>query len=376
MSEQALPRIYLSPPHLGEKEALYLTETLAGNWIAPVGENLNLFEKQLKEYVGVGYAVALNTGTAALHLALKLAGVTAGDWVIAPTFTFVATVNPILYEKAIPIWVESEAQTWNISPIFLEEALSYCQKQGKMPKAIVLAQIYGNMAQMNQLKEIATYYQIPIIEDAAEALGSSYEGKKAGAWGDIAVVSFNGNKMITTSAGGMLLTNQAQWAEKALHWANQAKEPLPYYEHKEIGYNYRMSNVLAAIGRAQMEVLEERVQKRREIFRYYQTSLPNWQWVEEEKEGFYNRWLSCICLPKDIESKNLIIKLMNDFEKANIEVRRLWKPMHQQPIFRDKYLYFGDKFSEHLFERGLCLPSGTAMQLTDLERVMNILKKI
>ena len=367
-------RIYLSPPDLRGRELEKVQETILSNWIAPVGSQLTAFESMLSQYLHQAQIVALNSGTSALHLALKLLDVQQTDEVICPTFTFVATANPVLYEKATPVFVDSESQTWNICPVQLERAIQDRIKQHRKPKAIIVVHLYGQPAQLTKILAIAKKYQIPVIEDAAEALGSSYKGVKAGAWGDLGVLSFNGNKIITTSAGGALITKSKVYAEKALFWATQSKDAAPHYQHSEPGYNYRLSNLLAAIGVGQMEGLESKVAQRRSVFEYYVQHLPLdlVSFQPEFPDTFSNRWLSCIVLNKQKTSATPEqLRLALDAE--NIESRPLWKPLHLQPLFSG-CPYYGHLVAEDLFHRGLCLPSGTSLQPVDLERIVKVIK--
>lgn len=367
-------RIYLSPPHLAEKELEKVQEALANNWVAPTGPQLNAFENTLSQYLHQSHVVALNSGTSAIHLALKLLGVKQGDEVVCPTFTFVATINPVLYQRATPILVDSEPDTWNMCPEQLERAIQERIKVYQKPKAIIIVHLYGQPAQMTEILDIATRYGIPVIEDAAEALGSSYRGRKAGTLTNWGILSFNGNKIITTSAGGALITQNKADADKALFWATQSKEPTPYYQHLEVGYNYRLSNILASIGIGQMADLEAKVIRRRQIFDYYRKRLPagviNFQ--PELTDTFSNRWLSCI----QIDTTQTTVspeQLRLALEAENIESRRLWKPMHLQPLFQD-VVYYGEGIAEDLFETGLCLPSGSALQEKELDRIIQVIK--
>jgi dTDP-4-amino-4,6-dideoxygalactose transaminase len=366
------PKIYLSPPHLGSQEAFYIQQALEQNWVAPIGKNLDDFEKALCEFTLAHHCLALNSGTAALHLALRLLGVGKGDEVLCASFTFTATANPILYQSATPIFIDSEADTWNICPHLLEKALSDSEKKGKKPKAIIVVQLYGQMAKMSEIIALSNHYQVPIIEDAAEALGSQYEGQAAGTLGDLGILSFNGNKIITTSAGGALLTKTKEDREKALFWATQAKEDAPHYQHNELGYNYRLSNVLAGIGLGQMEVLSERIQQRRANFEYYRESLADksFTFLEEIKNTLSNRWLTCMLTPSYEIREKIRLALLAE----NIESRPLWKPLHLQPLY-EKYSFYNQGVSKDLFERGLCLPSGSALQQNDLDRIIKIIKK-
>lgn len=366
-------RILLSVPHLGTEEIKYVQDAFQTNWIAPVGENLRGFEQAVQQYTGANAALAVSSGTAAIHLALMLAGVQTGDEVLCSTFTFVATVNPVLYQNALPVLIDSEGDTWNICPVQLEKAIRDRIQKGKKPKAILVVHLYGQMAKMQELLEVAEKYAIPVIEDAAEALGATYQRKKAGTLGTLGIYSFNGNKVITTSTGGMLVANDREFIEKARFLATQAKENAPHYQHSEMGFNYRMSNILAGIGIGQMQVLEERIQQRRANFEYYQQQLQGIEGIEflpEHPDTFSNRWLTCILLPSFSHRE----RLRKALERAYIESRPLWKPMHLQPLFTS-CPYYGEKIAEDLFERGLCLPSSSNLSVAELERVIAAIRK-
>lgn len=386
-------RIYLSPPHMGGDEYSFINLAFEKNWIAPLGENVDGFEKDLASYSGSGYAAAVTSGTAAIHLGLRLLGVGPGDEVICPTFTFVATVNPIRYLGASPVFVDSDPQTWNMDPELMEVAILDRIKKGTKPKAIIVVHLYGMPARMKEINEIAYRFGIPVLEDAAEALGSSINGWKCGAMGDLSVYSFNGNKIITTSGGGALLGDDEELIQKARFLATQARDSAPHYQHSELGYNYRMSNILAGIGRGQMKVLDERVKARRENHQYYFESLGStWLKVKEgsnkpnfdsssptgiyflrESDGYHsNRWLTTILVNSEetggITGKDLSLML----ERENIESRPLWKPMHQQPLYRS-FEYYGKGVSDWLFENGLCLPSGSNLKREEKERIVNLI---
>ncbi|MEO9891018.1 DegT/DnrJ/EryC1/StrS family aminotransferase [Aurantibacter sp.] len=367
-------KIWLSSPHMGDKEQIYVKEAFDTNWVAPLGPNVNLFEKSIENYINSGVNVAaLSTGTAAIHLALELLGVTDGDEVICQSFTFSASANPILYLGANPVFVDSEKDTWNISPTLLEEAILDRIANGKKPKAIVAVHLYGMPYNVSELKRISDKYEVPVVEDSAEALGSSVNDIKCGSFGDIGILSFNGNKIITTSGGGALVAKNKKYKEKAIFLATQARDDAPHYQHSNIGYNYRMSNVLAGIGRGQMEVLDERVAARRSNFEYYKTKLNHLDEIEflDEPEGYFsNRWLTCILTSSfEIREKIRLALLEED-----IESRPLWKPMHLQPIF-EKYPSYSDGTSSDLFERGLCLPSGSNLTENDLGRITDLIIK-
>jgi dTDP-4-amino-4,6-dideoxygalactose transaminase len=370
------PKIYLSSPHMGGNEIKYIQEAFDQNWIAPLGPNVDNFEKELCNYSGAKYSAALSSGTAALHLALILLNVKQGDEVICSSFTFSASANPIVYQGATPVFVDSEKDTWNIDPDVLEEAIKDRISKGKKPKAIIVVHLYGQPAKLKELIEISNRYQIPLIEDAAESLGSKYQGKMTGTFGVIGIYSFNGNKIITTSGGGALVSDNKDYVDRSRFLATQARDPAPHYQHSDIGYNYRMSNIVAGIGRGQLQVIEERVKKRRSIFEYYVktfSSISDIQFLPEYKDTYANRWLTTILLDKKSKVSREDIRLALDAD--NVESRPLWKPMHLQPIFKDAP-YYGGKVCEDLFERGLCLPSGSIMENQDLERVSNLVLKL
>ncbi len=344
------------------------------NWVAPLGPNVDNFEKSIAAYVNQDiHVAALSSGTAAIHLALQLLGVTHRDEVICQSFTFSASANPILYLGATPVFVDSEKDTWNISPELLEKAILDRMANGKKPKAIVAVHLYGMPYKIDHISKIAENYGIPIVEDSAEALGSTFGNRKCGSFGTIGILSFNGNKIITTSGGGALLTKSEDIKKKAVFLATQARDDAPHYQHSSVGYNYRMSNILAGIGRGQMEVLDDRVAARRKNFDFYKKHLSDLPEIEflNEPEGFFcNRWLTCVLTPSFAYRENLRLALQD----ANIESRPLWKPMHLQPIFA-KYPTYSDGTSENLFERGLCLPSGSNLSKDDLERIVELILK-
>lgn len=369
------PKIYLSSPHMGEKEFEFVKEAFDTNWISPVGPHIAAFESELATYNQIEHCAALSSGTAAIHLALIILGVEQGDEVICSTFTFSGTCNPIVYQKAIPVFVDSEAETWNLDPQLLEETiLDRIKKTSKKPKAIIAVHLYGMPAKMDQIMKVARRYDIPVIEDAAEALGSTLNGKKLGTFGDLGVFSFNGNKIITTSGGGALVSSNEGWIKQARFLATQARDPAPHYQHTQIGYNYRLSNVSAAIGRGQLMVLEDRIKARRKNFSHYQhelSSKPGVTFLKEPPNYFSNRWLTTMLLDP------LISKLNTDqlrllLESANIEARPLWKPMHLQPVFRG-YPSYTNGVSEMLFQQGICLPSGSNLTTSEITTVLGIL---
>lgn len=359
---------------MGGTEESYVKEAFDTNWVAPLGPNVISFEQALEGYVGQNvYVAALSSGTAAIHLALEILGVSKGDEVICQSFTFSASANPILYLGASPIFVDSETSTWNISPELLEKAILERISKGKKPKAIIAVHLYGMPYMIDEITKISEKYQIPVVEDSAEALGSEYKARACSSFGDIGILSFNGNKIITTSGGGALVTKSERNKKKAIFLATQARDEAPHYQHSKIGYNYRLSNVLAGIGRGQMEVLNDRVVARRANFEFYKSKLGHLSEIDflKEPKGYYsNRWLTCILTPSyDIREKIRIALLEED-----IESRPLWKPMHLQPIF-EKYPSFTNGVSEDFFLRGLCLPSGSNLTEDDLERIVAITLK-
>lgn len=368
-------KIYLSSPHMGGTEQDYIHDAFATNWIAPLGPNVEGFELALQSYLGPdNHVAALSSGTAAIHLALILLGVGRGDEVICQSMTFSASANPIAYLGAIPIFVDSEPTTWNISPEHLEAAIKDRIAKGKKPKAIIAVHLYGMPYQVDAVDEISKKYEIPVVEDSAEALGSSYKGKKCGTFGDISILSFNGNKIITTSGGGALVSKNAEYKNKAVFLATQARDEAPHYQHSQIGYNYRLSNICAGIGRGQMEVLDQHVALRRQINKFYRELFNKNNsyirvFIEPTKDYFSNHWLSCITLENSnskISSEGLRKALLAE----NIESRPLWKPMHLQPIFKDAP-YYGDETCESIFKNGLCLPSGSNLDEHAKERIGN-----
>ena len=367
------PKIWLSSPHMGGNETKYVQEAFDANWIAPLGPNVNGLEQDIESYLKQSTAVAaLSSGTAALHLGLLLLGVKAGDEVLCQSMTFSASANPIMYVGATPIFIDSEKDTWNLCPIALEEAIIDRIAKGKKPKAIIGVHLYGMPFKAAEIMAISQKYDIPVLEDSAEALGSTYKGQPCGTFGALAALSFNGNKIITTSGGGALVCTTPEQKEKAVFWATQSRDNAPHYQHSEVGYNYRMSNICAGIGRGQMEVLDLRVAQRRAVNTFYQEVFKDYKAVSVFKEPntdyFSNHWLSAIVLNSFEEREALRLAL----EKENIESRPLWKPMHLQPVF-ENYPYYGTKVSEALFEKGLCLPSGSNLTASDLERIQQVL---
>lgn len=369
------PKIWLSSPHIGEQEQAFVAEAFATNWIAPLGPHVNGFEADLAQRIGTRTAAALSSGTAAIHLALVLLDVGPGDVVLCQSMTFSASANPIKYLGATPVFIDSEPDTWNMDPAALEAAIHACTRQGRVPKAIIPVHLYGMPARMDAIVGIADQYGIPIVEDAAEALGSTMGEKACGAFGRMGVLSFNGNKIITTSGGGALVSDDEQLVQQARFLSTQARDNAPHYQHSHVGYNYRLSNVLAGIGRGQMLVLDERIAQRRANFERYRTYFAKWnaqgfdiQFQEEQLGMFSNRWLSCILVDPATNGGLNREHIRLALEADNIEARPLWKPMHLQPIFQDCAYYGGDT-SERLFDNGLCLPSGSNLTDADFERI-------
>jgi pyridoxal phosphate-dependent aminotransferase EpsN len=373
-------RIYLSPPHMSGKEQEYINEAFATNWIAPLGPNVNAFEQELAKYVGAEGAVALSAGTAAMHLGLRLLGVGAGDIVFCSSFTFIGSVNPILYLNAEPVFIDSEPESWNMSPVALQRAFNEAERIGRMPKAVVVVNLYGQSADMQPILKICNKYGVPVMEDAAESLGTSYNGKMSGTWGRFGAFSFNGNKIITTSGGGALVSDDLEALEKARFWATQARDPAPYYQHTEMGYNYRMSNILAGIGRAQLEVLNQRVETRRAIFKRYYEQLHDMEcigFMPEPSYGKANRWLTVMTLNPEVLSVTPD-QIIAALEAENIESRRVWKPMHLQPMFKDNpyYTHEDDKsVCDWYFYNGVCLPSGSSLSVEEQQRVVECVRR-
>ncbi len=364
-------KIWLSPPHMGGNELKYIQKAFDQNWIAPLGPNVDGFENDLQNYLGKGFVTALSSGTAAIHLSLVMLGIKKDDYVIAPSFTFSATINPIIYQGANPILIDSEAETWNMDPELLEKAIIESHAKNIFPKAIILVHLYGMPAKIDEIIKISRKYNIPIIEDAAEALGSEYKSQKLGTFGEFGILSFNGNKIITTSGGGALICKNKRDAEYAKFLSTQARDKAVHYQHSCIGYNYRMSNIIAGIGRGQMEVLKDRVSKRREINNYYRNILKEISGInfltEPTPDFFSNFWLTTITIEKEkcgLSCDDLRIEL----EKENIESRLSWKPMHLQPIFQNEAFY-SKNVSDKIFKNGLCLPSGSNLTINELDRI-------
>ncbi|MDT8346742.1 MAG: aminotransferase class I/II-fold pyridoxal phosphate-dependent enzyme [Flavobacteriaceae bacterium] len=377
--DQTKTRIYLSSPHMGGDEQYFIQQAFNSNWVAPLGPNVDEFERSLEEYLGEESQVAvLSSGTAALHLALVLCGVSAGDEVICQSFTFAASANPIVYCGAKPVFVDSETSTWNISPEYLEEAIVSGIKRNKKPKAIIAVHLYGNPYQVAAIQDIASKYQIPIIEDSAEALGSKWKNTACGTFGDFGILSFNGNKIITTSGGGALVTKSAALKTKAIFLASQARDAAAHYEHSQIGFNYRMSNVLAGIGRGQMLVLNQHVEHRRAMRSFYEQLFETVPYLSifnpDNADRFSNAWLST-ALISDNDKKIDREAIRLAMEQENIETRPLWKPLHLQPVFRE-CAYFGTNSCEALFNQGVCLPSGSNLSDADRERIRYSFAKI
>ena len=375
-------KIWLSSPHIGTNELQYVNEAFTTNWIAPLGPHVNAFEKGLQDQTQTKHAAALSSGTSALHLALILLGVKSGDIVFCQSITFSASANPIVYQGAIPVFIDSENETWNIDPALLKAALEEAKQNDQLPKAIIPVHLYGMPAKMAEILTIANEYDVPVIEDAAEALGSSIDNKPCGSFGEFGVLSFNGNKIIKTSGGGALISENAEMIEKARFLATQARDSAPHYQHSHIGYNYRMSNVLAGIGRGQLEVLNDRVATRRNNFERYKQYFSkhnsagfNIQF-QEEPDGYYsNRWLTCILVDPTKNNGLTREEIRLAMDEENIESRPLWKPMHQQPVFSTSKKYLNG-VSDILFENGLCLPSGSNLTDEEFERIFNCLDTI
>lgn len=376
-TRDASDRIYLSPPHIGSLEREYVAEAFASNWIAPVGPQLEAFEQEFCEAIGADHAAAVSSGTAALHLALRVLGVGPGDEVLVSTLTFAGSVNPILYLGARPTFVDSERVSWNMDPDLLADVLEARARTGTLPRAVVVVHIYGQMADMDPILTACERYGVPLVEDAAEALGATYRGRAAGTVGRIGIFSFNGNKVITTSGGGMLVSEDDSLIAHAKKLATQAREPAPHYEHIEIGYNYRLSNILAAIGRGQLRMLGSRVEARRRNFDHYSEALrglPGIEFMPEAPWGRHTRWLTCITIdPAAFGTDRDTLRLALD--AAEIESRPLWKPMHMQPVYAG-YPSVGGAVAEDLFARGLCLPSGSNLSQADRDRVIGVIHDV
>lgn len=369
LEEYMQKRIYLSSPHMSDEgyEMQYIREAFDSNWIAPLGKNVDEFEKEFARTIGAGHAAALSSGTAAMHMALKAVGVSKGDVVFCQSLTFAASANPIIYQNAVPVFIDSDEKTWNMDP----EALEMAFKKYK-PKAVIVVHLYGLAADMDSILALCRKHEVPLIEDAAESLGTTYKGRYTGTIGEYGVFSFNGNKIITTSGGGMLVSDNQEGIAKARFWATQARDPARHYQHSELGYNYRMSNIVAGIGRGQLKVLEKRIKKKKEIFTFYSQELGKLDGVSMMPINDWNEpncWLSCITLSGKVRP----IQIMEALEKENIESRPIWKPMHLQPFYKGCD-FIGSGVSDRIFENGVCLPSDTKMTEEDLGRVVDIIK--
>jgi len=370
-------RIYLTPPHMSGLEQQFVQEAFDSNWIAPLGPNVDAFEQEFCEMTGARHGLAVSSGTAALHLALLLAGVGPGDEVLISTLTFSASVNPVIYLGGTPTFIDSEWASWNIDPALLGTTLAQRAQAGRLPKAVVAVHLYGQSANLDPLLAACNKYGVPLIEDAAEALGATYKGRAPGTFGKAGIFSFNGNKIITTSGGGMLVSDDEAFIVRARKLATQARDQAPHYEHSEIGYNYRMSNVLAGIGRGQLRVLDDRVAACRRIFAYYEKALadlPGIDFMPEAPWGCHSRWLTALTIdPERFGATREAVRLA--LEEENIEARPVWKPMHLQPVFAGRQ-YVGGSVAEELFTRGLCLPSGTSLTDSDLERIVQVIRSL
>lgn len=372
-------RIYLASPHMGGMEQEFVKEAFDTNWVAPLGPNVNNFEKELAEYVGIKSAAALVSGTSAIHLALKALGMKQGDRIFCTSLTFAASCNPIMYEKGEPIFIDSEPESWNMSPVALEKAFIKAEEENKMPLAVIVVHLYGQSADMDKIMKICEKYNTPVIEDAAESLGATYKEKQTGTFGRFGIFSFNGNKIITTSGGGMLVSDDEEKIAKARFWSTQARDNARHYEHTELGYNYRMSNITAGIGRGQLKVLDERIAQKKHIFERYTEAFKDITDIEMMpicEYGEPNYWLSCMTLKEESKVKPLDIILA--LEEMNIESRPIWKPMHIQPYYSE-FEFFnhndeGVSVGENIFNRGLCLPSDTKMSEEEIDKVINIIK--
>lgn len=375
-------RIYLASPHMGSLEKIFVNEAFDTNWVAPLGPNVNNFEKEVAEYVGAKHASALVSGTSAIHLAIKLLGIKPGDIVFCSSLTFAATCNPIIYEGAEPVFIDAEYKSLNMCPVALRNAFEAYSKKGKLPKAVIVVHLYGQSSDMDKIMDICNEYNVPVIEDAAESLGATYKGKQTGTIGKYGIYSFNGNKIITTSGGGMLVSDDEEGIKKSRFWATQARDNARYYQHTELGYNYRMSNIVAGIGRGQIRVLDERIENKKYIYEKYKEAfndIPDIEMANICEYGEPNYWLSIGILNNESKVKPLDIILA--LEEENIESRHIWKPMHMQPFY-EKYDFFKDdntekgSVSEDIFERGICLPSDTKMTDKEIERVIRIISGI
>jgi pyridoxal phosphate-dependent aminotransferase EpsN len=373
----AHPRLFLSPPHIGAAEFAFVEEAFRTNWIAPVGPHLDAFEREFCARFGFAHAVAVSSGTAALHLALRLLSVRSGDQVVCSTLTFAASANPILYEQARPVFIDSDEATWNMDPVLLEEWLATRARAGRLPRAVIAVDLYGQCADLKRIAASCARHDVPLIEDAAEALGATCAGRPSGAFGRMGIFSFNGNKIITTSGGGMLVSEDADLIKQARFLATQARDPAQHYQHSQLGFNYRLSNVLAGIGRGQLQVLNERIEARRRIFAHYVATLqdlPGMAFMPEAAFGRSNRWLTCLTIDPAKAGVDRE-QVRRALETENIEARPVWKPLHLQPVFSGCETV-GGAVSERLFDQGLCLPSGSAMTEDDLQRVIRIVRDV
>lgn len=382
VKEEKPKRVFLASPQMGKYEMEFIKEAFITNWIAPLGPNVDNFEKEVAEYVGIDHAAALVSGTSAIHLAIKLLNIKPGDIVFCSSLTFAASCNPIMYEGAEPVFIDSETESYNMSPIALEKAFKYYAEKEKLPKAVIVVHLYGQSADMDKIMNICNRYNVPVIEDAAESLGATYKGIQTGTIGKYGIYSFNGNKIITTSGGGMLVSNNGEGIKKARFWSTQSRDTARHYQHTELGYNYRMSNIIAGIGRGQLKVLEERIAKKKYIYEVYEEAFSD---IDEIKMapiceyGEPNFWLSVMTI--DIESKVKPIDVIEALEEDNIESRLIWKPMHLQPYYEkynffSHYSYHGLSVSEDIFNRGLCLPSDTNITDKDMKRVIAIIRSL
>lgn len=371
-------RIYLSPPHMSGYEEQYVKEAFSSNWIAPLGPNVDAFEKEVAAYTGARGAVALSSGTAAIHLALKLLNIGQGDTVFCSTFTFAASANPIVYQGAVPVFIDSEPESWNMSPNALRQAFADAERAGKLPRAVIAVNLYGQSSDMESILDVCKIYGVPVVEDAAESLGATYKGKASGTLGDYGIYSFNGNKIITTSGGGMIVSDDLDGLDKVRFWATQARDPARHYQHSRIGYNYRLSNVLAGIGRGQLKVLDDRVDRRRCIFeRYYKAlaGIPGISFMPEADFGRATRWLTAFTINPKLCGVS-VADIIDALAKEDIESRPVWKPLHLQPVY-SRCLYYphgSESVSDRIFESGICLPSGSGISESDQERVIQVVR--
>lgn len=370
-----MSRVYLSPPHMSGDEITMVADAIESNWVAPLGPHVDAFEREFADEVGVRNAAAVASGTAAIHLALRLIGIGPGDEVLCPSFTFVATANPILYEGARPVFVDVDPATWTIDVGLVADELRSCARAGRLPRAAISVDVYGQSADHDELARVCAEYEVPVIEDAAEGLGALYKGDNVGRFGRFGVFSFNGNKIITASGGGMLVSDDEAAIETARYLATQARDPAPYYQHSRVGYNYRMSNIVAAIGRAQLRVLRDRVEARRRIFGWYSellAGLPGIEFMPEARYGRSTRWLTCLTIESEIAGVSSD-QLREELARNEIEARPVWKPLHLQPLF-ESARFRGNGTSRRLFRSGICLPSGSAMQRHDVERIVGVIR--